>query len=72
MSHPPLESTPIGTNKANTQKLHLDLTPVGTKTPDPKPIKLPTESPKCKEKLVKECVPKDLESNPSSSDSPSS
>ena len=43
MSWPPLDSTPIGTNMTNSKTSHLDLTHVGTKTPDPKPLTRPME-----------------------------
>ena len=46
----------------------MDLTPIGTKTPDPKPLTRPTDLSKIK---VKVHVPEDLESDPSSSDSSS-
>ena len=69
MSRPPLESTPIGTNTPNARISDLDLTPVGTKTPYPKPLTLPTESSKRKEKSQKEYVRDDTESYPSLSDS---
>ena len=48
MSRTPLDSNTIGTNTTNTKISHLDLTPVGTKTPDPNPLTQPTESPKQK------------------------
>ena len=44
MSWPPLDSSHIGVNTTNVKISHLDLTPVGKKTPDPKPLTLPTES----------------------------
>ena len=54
MSQPPLDLTPIGTKHDKHKKPHLDSTPVDTKTPDPKPLTLPTESSKRKEKAGKE------------------
>ena len=47
----------------------LDSAPFGTKTPDPKTLTLPMESPKCKEKPREEYVTEDQDSDPSSSDS---
>ena len=38
MSQTPLDSTNIGMNTTNATPSHLDLTPIGTKTPYPKPI----------------------------------
>ena len=46
-------------------------TPIGTKTPYPEPLTLPTQSSKYKEKEQKEYVPEDPESEPSLSDSSS-
>ena len=43
MIQPPLNSTPIGTNKTNIIMSHFDSTPIGTKTPDPKPLTRPTD-----------------------------
>ena len=68
-SQPPLESTPIGKNTTNVTMSHLDLTPIGTKTPDPKPLTQPTDSSKRKEKAH---VPEDPDTYPSLSDSSSS
>ena len=42
MSCPPLDSTPIGTNTTNAKILHLESIPVDKKTPEPKPLTLPT------------------------------
>ena len=42
MSRPPLESTPIGTTTTYIETSHLGLTPIDKKTPDPKPLTLPT------------------------------
>ena len=49
----------------------MELTPVGTKTSDPKTLTIPSDSSKRKEKARKEYVPEDLESDPSSPDSSS-
>ena len=69
MSQPPLYLTPIYTNTKNVHISHLDLTPIGAKLPDPKPRTLPTESSKRKEKVRKEYVLEDSESDPFSPDS---
>ena len=69
MSQPPLDSTPIGANTTNVTTSQLELTPIGTKTPEPAPLTQPMESSKRK---VKAHVPEDPESDPSSSDSSSS
>ena len=66
MSRPPLDLTPFFTNTKNAKVPHLDLTPVSTKMPDPKPLTRPTESSK---RNGIEHVPEDPESDPSSSDS---
>ena len=49
MSRPPLDWTPAGTNTSNAKIFHLGSTPFGVKTPDPKPLTLPTYSSKYKE-----------------------
>ena len=54
------------------KNLPLDLTPVGAKTSDPKTLTLLTDLSKIKEKVQKEYIPEDLESEPSLSDSSSS
>ena len=69
MSRPPLYLTPIGTNTTNEKIPHFEWAPVGTKTPDPKPLTLPTESTKLKGKLQREYLPEDPELDPSLSDS---
>ena len=69
MSRPPLYLTPIGTNTTNEKIPHFEWAPVGTKTPDPKPLTLPTESSKRKEKALKEYILENLESDPSLLDS---
>ena len=38
MSQPPLDSTPFGNNTTEAKITHLDLTPVGAKIPDLKPL----------------------------------
>ena len=38
MSHPHLDSTPLGTNTANVTTSPIDSIPVGTKMLDPKPL----------------------------------
>ena len=43
MSQPILDSTTIGTNTTNGKMSPIDSIPVGTKTPEPTPLKLPTE-----------------------------
>ena len=50
MSQPPLDLTPIGTIMTNAKMSHLESTPIGTKTTDPKALTKPTESSKCKGK----------------------
>ena len=57
MNQPPLDRTPIGTNRSNEKISYLESNPVGTKTPDPKPLPLPTESSKRKEKSQNEYIP---------------
>ena len=69
MSPPPLDSNPIGTNISNTKISHLDLTTVGSETPDLQKLTLPTELTKHKEKAQKQYIPEDPESDPSLSDS---
>ena len=64
MSQPPLDLTTIGTDMSNAKISHLDLTPVGVKTPDPQKLKLPTELTKRKERDQKEYVPEDMKSEP--------
>ena len=44
MSRPPLESTPIGTSTAKGTTLPSDLITVGTKSPEPTPLTLTTDS----------------------------
>ena len=66
MSWPPLDSTPIGSIRTNVKTSHLESTPIGTKTPVPKPLIGLTYSSKGKWKAH---VPEDLESYPSSSES---
>ena len=66
MSRPPLKSTPIGTNTKNAMMSQLDLTPIGTKNPEPTSLTRPTELLKRKGKVH---VPEEMESDPSSSDS---
>ena len=68
MSWPPLESTHISTKMTKAKTSHFDLTPVGTKITDTKPLTQPTEMSKLN---GKEHVPEDLGSDPSSSDSSS-
>ena len=68
MSQPTLESTHIGTNTTNGKKSPIELIPVGTKTPDPTPLKRSTEFP---EKNGKVHVPDDPYLDPSFSDSSS-
>ena len=48
MIRPPLDSTHIGKNTTNAKISHLESTPIGTKTPYPKPLTLTTESSKRK------------------------
>ena len=48
-----MDSTLIGTNTTNAKILHLNLTTVGTKTPDPNPLTRPIEFSKCKEQWGK-------------------
>ena len=69
MSRPTLDSTPIDTNRTNEKISHLYSTPVDTKIPDPKPLTRPKKSSKTKEKAVKDYIPEDPESDPSSPDS---
>ena len=66
MSRPPLKLTPIGTNMSNVTTSHLDLTHIGKKTPDPKPLTQPIDLSKHKGKLH---VPEDPDSDTSFSDS---
>ena len=54
MSQPPLEWTPVGTNKSYSKIKLLESTTVGAKMPDPKPLTLPTKLSKRKEKVQKE------------------
>ena len=42
MSRPPLDSTPTVMKMTNAKISHLESTPVGTKTLDPKPLTRPT------------------------------
>ena len=44
MSPLTLDSTPIGMNTTNRKTSKLDLTPIGTKTPEPTPLTRPMES----------------------------
>ena len=44
MSRPPLESNTIDTNKKKVKTSYLESSPVGTKTPEPKPLTRPTGS----------------------------
>ena len=48
MGIPPLDLTLIGTNTTNAKISRLESTPVGMKTPDPKPLTLTTAWSKCK------------------------
>ena len=66
MSQPPLESIPIDMNMTNTEMSHLDSTPVGTKTPDPKPL---TRLPELLKQNGKAHLLEDPESDLSSLDS---
>ena len=50
MSPPTLEWTLVGKNISNTKISNLDSTPVSAKIPYPKPLTLPTEYSKHKEK----------------------
>ena len=43
MSQTPLDLTAIGMNTTNTKTLDLDLTPISTKTPYPKPLTPPIQ-----------------------------
>ena len=63
-----MDSTTIGTNTKNVTMPQLESIPIGTKTPDPTPLKQPTESSKLKGKAH---VPEYPESYPSLSDSSS-
>ena len=69
MSRPHLDSTTIGTNIKNVATSQLESTHIGTKTPDPMPLKRPKESSKQKRKAHE---PEDPESDPSLSASSSS
>ena len=66
MSRPTLDLTPIGTNMTNGKTYQIDSISVKTKTPEPTPLKRPTEFPKISEK---EHVTDDPDPDPSSSDS---
>ena len=50
MSQPPLGSTHIDTKTINRTTSHLESTPIATKTPDPNPLKRPTDLSKQKGK----------------------
>ena len=65
-----MDSTPVGTKTSDKEIPVTELTPIGAKMPDPKTPT--TESSKRKEKVHKEYVPEDPESDPSLSDSLSS
>ena len=69
MSQPPLDTTPIGTNTTNIIMSHLELTPIGTKMPDHKPLTRPIDLSRRKGKTH---VPEDQALDTSSSDSSSS
>ena len=75
MNRPPLESTPFGTNITNRTTSPIDSIYIGTKTPEPMPQKLPTDSPTVpkdsSEQNVKAHVPGDPDPDPSLSDSSS-
>ena len=66
MSRPTLDSTHIGTNTTNGTTSPIKSILVGTKTPEPTPLTLPTEFPEQNGKLH---VPDDPDSDPSLSDS---
>ena len=66
MSRPPLDSIPIDTNMTTAKRSHLDLTPVGKKKQDHKPLTQPMKSSKCN---GIEHVPEDPKSEPPLSDS---
>ena len=67
MSLPPLDSTPLGTNKNNRTTSPIDLIQVVTKTPEPTPLTKPTDF---LEQYGKAHVPVEPDPYPSSSDSP--
>ena len=72
MNQPPLELTTIGTNITNITNIktsHLELTPIGTKTPYPKQLTPPTDSSKRKKKAQ---ISEDPDTYPSLSNSSSS
>ena len=73
MSQPHLDLTPLGTNTTNRKMSPIDLISVETKTPEPTPQILPTDSPTLPmdlpEKDGKAYVPVDPDPDLSSSDS---
>ena len=75
MSRPPLDLTPLGTNTNNGKTLPMDSIPIRTKSPEPTPLTLPTDSPTLPTNLPEQNgklhVPGDPDPDPSSLDSSS-